>query len=456
MNSSIGSSVKTLIIRIISVIFFMEIFDAGVLNTSLPQIAKSLHHNPIDLKAAITTYILSLGIFIPVSGWCADRIGEKKTLYIAIMTFTLGSIGCAFSMNLTMLVCFRLLQGVGGGFLMPVARLVLIRVFGNTNTAEAMSKVGMINIMAMLSAPLVGGMITTYLHWRFIFLINVPIGLWALYYIHRYLPILGELQRTPFDFRGFILIGAGLGSLLFLLDIIVYPYVTLAMKISLLFFCIACFGVYRWHEKRETFPLIQSAIFNPFFRVVSWGSFLSRLTLSAQAFLVPLLLQSVYNFSAAQAGFMIIPMALGAFVARFYVGRLINLWGAKNTVIINTLITTILFASFVVQAFVLMPVVLLMQQFLYGISFVIQIAASNALAYRYMYEPYVSNASSFYSAVIQLSASFGIALAALTMVSVSGHADLTHSIPTIAFKVVFITQAIYGVFAIFAFLRIKT
>ena len=205
-------TIKTLIIRIISVIFFMEIFDAGVLNTSLPQIAKSLHQNPIDLKAAITTYVLSLGIFIPVSGWCTDRIGEKKTLYIAITTFTLGSIGCALAMNLTTLVCFRLLQGVGGGFLMPVARLVLIRAFGGAHASEAMSRIGLVNVFAMLMAPIVGGLVTTYVHWRCIFIINVPVGLWALYYIHRYLPFLGGHQYMPFDFRGFMLVGAGLGS----------------------------------------------------------------------------------------------------------------------------------------------------------------------------------------------------------------------------------------------------
>lgn len=456
MNIVEDPRIKQLIIRIIAIIFFMEILDAGVLNTSLPQIAKSLHHNPIDLKAAVTTYLLTLGIFIPVSAWCADYIGEKKTLIMAIAVFALGSIGCAFSVNLSMLICFRLLQGVGGGFLMPVARLILVRFFGVHNTVDAMAKVGAIMIYAMMLGPFIGGAITTYIGWRYIFFVNVPLGLFAIYYLYRYLPVFGELKKEPFDFRGFLFIGTALGATLFFLDIIVHPHFSVASKLFLLTASIAAFFLYVWHEKRVKFPIINREIFDDTsFNWISLGSFTTRLSLSALPFLVPLLLQAVYGLEAVQSGLFMIPSGIGAYLARRQVARLLTRVGYRKVMLYNATFVTCLFMSYVFQAYTFMPYLLVIQQFLFGASFAIQMSSMNSCAYRYMHEPFVGKASSFYSAVIQLSASFGVALAALTMVSVIGHADLTHNVPPIAFKVAFIVQGLYGFLAIYAFAKIK-
>jgi len=168
---------KAIIIVIVAIAMLMELLDATVINTSLPQIAKSLHTNPIELKVAITMYLLSLGIFIPVSGWLVDCIGERKTLILAIIIFLLSSIGCALSTNLDMLVVFRLLQGMGGAFLMPIARLVLVRAYGKQDIVHAMMKVSLITMSAMFLGPILGGAITTYIGWRWIFLLNIPFGL---------------------------------------------------------------------------------------------------------------------------------------------------------------------------------------------------------------------------------------------------------------------------------------
>lgn len=456
MTTIQSPTVKKFIIRIIAFAFFMEILDGTALNTALPQIAKSLHHNPIDLKAAVTTYLLSLGIFIPVSGWCADVIGEKKTLLIAIVLFTLGSIGCACSVNLTMLICFRLLQGVGGGFLMPVARLILVRAFGRFNTVEAMAKVGMVNICAMVLGPILGGALTTYLSWRYIFIINVPMGIFALYYINAYLPALSELKKTPFDFRGFILLSLGLGFTLFLLDVLIHPNFTTVSKVSMLVIAAASFILYFIHEKRVPFPILSRVIFQDrSFNLISIGSFLSRLTLFSQPFLVPLLLQASYGYEAVESGLFILPTAIGALIARKGSNRLIKHFGHQKVTVVNSILISFVFASFALQAFVFMPVVLVVQQFIFGLVFVTQMTSMNAYAYQFMHEPNVSKASSFYSAVIQLSASFGVAFAGLTMVSVIGHADLAHDVPVVAFKTVFLVQAVYGLVAAYVFSRIK-
>ena len=168
---------KKIIIYVIAIAMLMEMLDASILNTSLPQIAKSLHSNPIALKVAITTYLLTLGIFIPVSSWLVDRLGEPRTLILAIVIFLLSSLGCALSVNLCMLVVFRLCQGIGGGCLAPVARLVLVRVYGSQHTVKAMAQISSMTLLGLFLGPVLGGAITTYFGWRWIFLINFPFGL---------------------------------------------------------------------------------------------------------------------------------------------------------------------------------------------------------------------------------------------------------------------------------------
>lgn len=445
------------VIRIIAIAFFMEILDAMVLNTSLPRIAKSLHHNPIEMKAAITIYLLTVGIFIPVSGWCADRIGERRVLMMAISLFTLGSIGCAAATNLKMLVCFRLLQGVGGGFLMPVARLILIRVFSGGQTAQAMAKVVAIFTYAMVLGPIIGGAITTYLNWRYIFILNVPIGFISLFYINKHLPDLHEHEAAPFDWLGFVLLGASLGSALFLLDILIHPMITLIEKFSIAVFSIAMFFVYTRHVKRAKHPVIDAKIFaNPQFCWIALASFLTRLTMSAMLFLVTLLLQSLYDYSAVKAGLFLVPMGVGAYLGKKLLTTAFQKYSRRAMLFASTSSMILLYLTYEVQAFMLIPVLLLLQQFIYGIVMSSLMTGMNSYAYKCLSPDVLSKGNSFYSAVIQLSVSFGIAMAALTMIAVIGHADLTHDVPAIAFKVVFAVQTIYALMAMYAISKIDT
>jgi predicted MFS family arabinose efflux permease len=191
------------------------------------------------------------------------------------------------------------------------------------------------------------------------------------------------------------------------------------------------------------------------FNWASFGSFATRFSISAQPFLVPLLLQSVYGLEAVQAGLFMLPAGVGAYIARQKVGALLNRTGYKVLLVWNTLIITFIFMTYVIQAYVYLPYLLVAQQFFFGAAFAVQAASMNSCAYQFTHEPHVSKAISFYSAVIQLSASFGVAIAAFTMVSVIGRADLTHHVPVIAFKVVFLAQAIYGFIGAYAFSRIK-
>lgn len=447
---------KTHIIFIIAISMFMETLDASALNTSLPQIAYSLHSNPIALKVAITTYLLTLGIFIPVSGWLVDRIGERKTLLLSISLFLLSSIGCASAINVSMLVTFRLLQGVGGAFLAPVARLVLIRVYGKENIIKAMSKVSIISLSAIMLGPLLGGAITTFISWRWIFWINIPFGVIGIIEVLRYLPRLSKPSKRPFNIINFLLMGTTVGLLLFLVDTIIDPFMTPLEKASLFIIVILLTWLTIMHTKKSAHPLLDFSVFhNPTFSITALGSLISRFAISTPPFLIPLMLQASYGFSAFHAGLMAVPALIGALTSRKFIAPILNKLGYSCFLKANTFILWIIFSSYTINAWKLMIPVLLIQQFCFGFSSALQFTSMNSLAYRNLNDEQISRGSTIYSAIIQLSASFGIAIAALIMIATIGHENLTDHVPLATFKVVFFAQGIFIPIAIFFFSRLR-
>jgi len=446
---------KAIIIVVVSIAMFMELLDATVINTSLPQIAKSLHTNPIELKVAVTTYLLSLGVFIPVSGWLADYIGERKTLILAITIFLLSSIGCALSSSLNMLVVFRLLQGMGGAFLMPIARLVLVRVYGKRDIVRAMMRVSLITMSAMFLGPLVGGAITTYIGWRWIFLLNVPFGLIGIVFVYCYLPQLVKLNKRPFDFLGFALIGGSLGSLLFSLDVVMQPDLTILEKLSALVLGIILILAYSFHARRAKNLLLNFTVFrNRTFALTVFGSLVTRFTVSTTPFLVPLMLQATYGYTAFQAGLLALPAIVGALISRRFLSPLLKL-GYRRVLLSNTVCMIFIYMSYTINAFYLVIPVLIFQQAFFGFCMALQFTSMNSLAYKNLEVSQMSQGITIYSAVVQLSASFGIAFAALVMMMAIGHSDLSYHVPQIAFKVVFIAQSVFLMIAVVIFYQLR-
>lgn len=450
-----SDKIKRAVVVIVAIVMGIEFINASALNTSLPQIAKSLHSNPIDLKVAITTYLLSLGIFIPVSAWVVDRLGERKTLSLAITIFSLSAIGCASSQNLAMLVVFRLLQGAGGAFLAPIARMTLLHTYGKKNIVHAMTQVTKISLFALILGPLLGGAITTYIGWRWIFVLNIPPGLVAIILIKMYLPQFNEPKRRRFDFLGFIFLGLALGCLLFFLDVLVTPSFSPEAKFVLLMLA-AIMGVsYFFHSKRITYHLLDFSIFKDrLFRLAALGSLSSRFTLSTPPFLIPLMLQATYGYSAIHAGFYAVPTVIGALLSRPLIKLAFKCLSYRQLLLINTSFLLICFVSYSINAFVLIPALLIVQQVAFGFASALQFTSMNSLAYKNLAPAQVSRGVSIYSAIIQLSASFGVAIAALIMVNVIGQHGLTHHIPNIAFQVVFIAQAFFLLIALGLFYRL--
>src|SRR6267378_1059896 len=216
---SSSESVKRLLPWLVAVAFFMESLDTTILNTAVPAIAKALTVAPLSMKAVLASYTLSLAVFIPVSGWMADRFGTRLVFSSAIGLFTLGSFLCGLSSNIHLLVACRILQGCGGAKMVPVGRLTIVRTFAKSELIRAMSFVAIPALIGPMLGPVAGGVIVGFLHWRMIFFINLPIGLLGLYFIYRHLPDYREERIDPLDIIGMILFGAGVALFSYVLEV---------------------------------------------------------------------------------------------------------------------------------------------------------------------------------------------------------------------------------------------
>ena len=232
---------KRLLPWLIAVAFFMESLDTTILNTAVPTIAAALHVAPLNMKSVLASYTLSLAVFIPISGWMADRFGTRRVFSSAIGIFTLGSFLCGISSDIHVLVACRILQGCGGAMMVPVGRLTLVRTFAKSEFIRAMSFVAIPGLVGPMLGPIAGGLIVGYLHWRFIFFVNIPIGLTGLYLVYRHLPDYREEHTDPLDMIGLILFGSGVALLSYVLEVFGEHTLSMGEILGLLAFPLFCF-----------------------------------------------------------------------------------------------------------------------------------------------------------------------------------------------------------------------
>ena len=332
---------------LVAVGFFMQALDSTILNTALPRMAADLHESPLRMQSVVIAYMLTVALLIPVSGWLADRFGTRRVYLGAIILFTLGSLACAMSNHLGLLVAARVLQGIGGALLLPVGRLAILKTFPRDQLLRALAFVTMPGLIGPLIGPSLGGWLVEVASWHWIFLINIPVGLAGALATARLMPDLRGAPGLRFDMAGFALFGGGMVMVSIALQGLGERALGFAASMVLLFAGLACLAGYWLYAARAEQPLFRLSLFGiRTFAVGLLGNLFARLGSGAMPFLTPLFLQVGLGYSPSVAGMSMIPSALGAIFAKTFAERLINRFGYRGVLVVNTLVLGCMIAGF--------------------------------------------------------------------------------------------------------------
>lgn len=420
---------------VVAVALFMQQLDATIVNTAVPTMAASLKVATLSLKSVLTSYTIAIAVFIPLSGWLADRFGTRRVFGTAVALFTLGSLACGLSMNLPMLVASRVLQGIGAAFMMPVGRIALLRTFPKSGILRAMNFVIIPALLGPLLGPLMGGLIVHWMPWRWIFLINLPFGIFGLWLMRRHMPDHRGLDSDPLDGTGFFLFGAGIALMSWVLEIFGEHRMNLLWVGFWALVSILLLAGYAWHSRKTAAPLLSIGLLKiRTFRVAVAGGFVTRLGISGMPFLLPLLYQLGMGFSPWQAGLLVMPQALAAIGMKLVVQRVLARFGYRRVLIVNTVLIGILIATFRLVGPGTPIWVILLMSLGQGCVSALQFTAMNSLAYADTSDKEASDASTIASTGQQLSISFGIAFASLVTAWFLGgidHSDSVNLVPAL-------------------------
>ena len=403
----------------------MEQLDGTILATALPSMAESFDVSPLHMSVALTSYMLSLAVFIPASGAIADRYGSRNVFRSAIALFTIGSILCGLSGNLPLLVVSRLLQGTGGAMMVPVGRLVLLRSVPKSELVSAMSWLLVPALIGPVIGPPLGGFIVTWASWRWIFYINVPIGIAGMWLATKYVPDVRIAERQRFDRVGFLLSGISLSCLVFGLELASRGGTAGFGSAGLILGGLVVGAVYVWHSRRVANPILDLSLMAfPTFRLSVIAGSLTRITAGSVPFLLPLMMQLGFGFSAAHSGVVTFVSALGAMLMKATAAPVLRMWGFRATLVWNGVLSMVCVA--LCAAFRpdwplwTIYTVLLLSGFFQSLQF----SAYNTVAYADIPSERFSSATSFYTTFQQLMLSLGICVAAAALhvsVTWNGH-----------------------------------
>lgn len=397
---------------ILAVALFMENMDSTVIATALPAIARDLGTSPIALKLALTAYLVALAVFIPISGWMADRFGAKKVFRIAIGVFVVGSILCAVANSLGFIVLARVIQGAGGAMMTPVARLLLVRSTDKRELVSAMAWLTIPGLIGPMLGPPVGGFITTFVSWHWIFLINVPIGILGIALSGRFLPDTPPIANGGVDWTGFVLSALAASGIVFGLSVVSLPALPPAIGILTLAVGIVSAWAYIRHARRRENPLLDLSLFrNPTFRASINGGVLFRIGNGATPFLLPLLLQLGFGLTPFQSGSITFVSAMGAIVMKFVARRALRTLGFRTVLVL----ASVTGAAFVAACGFFSPetpiYVMMGVLFFSGFFRSLFFTLANALVFADIGERDASQATALSASFQQVSIALGVAVA---------------------------------------------
>jgi EmrB/QacA subfamily drug resistance transporter len=427
---------------IVASAIIMQQIDSTAITTALPSMADALHVSTLSLHSAITVYLLALGIFLPISGWLADRFGAKQLFAAAIGVFTLASLLCAATSHLPTLVAARLVQGFGGALMLPTARLIIVRSVPRAELVSAMLLMSMPTIIGPTIGPLIGGFIVSISSWRWIFWINLPFGIVAITLTSLFIENIPTGERKSFDIVGFMLTGCGIGAIIFGFDLFSDGRGTSMLLLSAAGILVLL--AYIFHARRRRDPILDLSLFrHATFRSSVLGGSLFRMGFGAIPFMLPLLMQEVFGYTPVQSGAITFVSAIGAFGMRTVAKRILHRFGFRSVLCCNALIASMsmgLCATFTpaTPAAVMMAVILMG-----GVFRALQFSSINALAFADVDSVEMSHATTLSQMAQRLAQSMGVAGAAALLRLLSGQSDvLTGAAFSVSFAVVGLFSAL--------------
>ncbi|WP_272692051.1 MULTISPECIES: multidrug transporter subunit MdtD [Providencia] len=432
--------------------FFMQALDATILNTALPDIARSLDHSPLAMQSAVVSYTLTVALLIPVSGWFADRFGTRRIFILAVSLFSLGSLLCALSPSLNLLVTSRVIQGIGGAMMMPVARLALIRAYPRSELLPILNFVTIPGLVGPILGPLLGGILVTYATWHWIFIINIPIGVLGIFYALKHMPDF-KMPKRKFDTLGFLLFGSGLVMLSVSLDLFSDKSLSTSIPVTIVLVGFLFLFVYIFHARRTKHAIIPLNLFKTrTFSIGISGNIATRLGTGSIPFLMPLMLQVGFGYEAVVAGMMMAPLAIGSITAKSGVTRVLTKYGYRNTLFVITIIIGLMIAQFSLQSPSMSIYLLIVPLFILGMVMSVQFTAMNTICLADLTDNNASAGNSMLAVTQQLSISFGIAVSAAILNFYGGQPN-SNTVDN--FHYTFITVGVITLISAFVFLLLS-
>ncbi|WP_407497281.1 MFS transporter [Elizabethkingia anophelis] len=448
------SSTKKILPVILATAIFMQMLDSTILNTSLPSIAKDLQESPLNMQNAIISYVLTLAVFMPVSGFLADKFGTKKVFISSLILFSIGSLFCALSQNLTQLVISRVIQGIGGSLMTPVGKLALIKTFDKNELLKAMNFAIIPALIGPVLGPLVGGYLVDYFSWHWIFLINIPIGIIGIILGSKFMPDY-KAESLDFDLKGFLIFASA--SLLLSVSLELFGDLQNITPVLFIFILGFLFLYYYYrHAKRDENPIFPLNLFKVrTFRVGIAGNLATRLGISSVPLLLPLMIQIAYKQSAVTSGWIITPMAITAIFAKSYVIKILDTFGYRktlmtNTFIIGTLICVLAIPGINTSIYWFIPIIAVL-----GFFNSIQFTSMNTISIADLRNFQTSSGNSLLSVNQQLAIGFGITFG-LIVLKLFENSDLIKGDVHNAFRYTFLTIGILTIISGFVFRRLHT
>lgn len=438
---------------VVAVAFLMEQLDSTIIVTAIPDIAASLGTVPLRMNLAITTYVLTLAMFIPVSGWFADRFGARRIFMLALFLFSLGSVLCGMATSLPMLIATRALQGIGGAMMTPIGRLILIRSFPRSQLITAMTYMTLPAIIGPLLGPLLGGFLTTYASWRWIFWVNVPFGIVGMLVAMRYVDDMRADERAGFDFPGFLMVGFSCVLLQYGIENIGRPTIPVPAIIAVLVAAVLLFLVFVRYARGVPAPAVDLTLFRErTFRIGTLAGGICRVGLNGIPFLLPLMLQVGFGMSPIVTGSITSVSAFSSLAARPLLSHALRRFGFRQVLSWSAVAGAATIAGFTLLDSDTPRWILMVYTFVFGFMRSLQFMTSNTLSYSDMPAAQLSKATSVGGVLQQLSVSFGVSVAAmlLGLVTLDGSALTPEK-----FQTVFLIIAIVPLLGLpgFAFLQ---